>query len=225
MRNVHIVLLTKTVLNWIKFNSSKQNSNFSKYIPRERGGQPCVACPGAGMRTFPCICRGQPAAVLLHLTTGIFPANAGITLLYIVSTDIRVLYSPRTRGSSHGAEVRHEIHHIPRECGGQPTVACPGAGMRTFPLRKQGCPILADIGNLSIRLPPALAGMFRRAPNSNNLLRFEFPVRGVGSQKQMPLSTYHAFSLLSQSWLKRKEEGCPVGARLALHWQGPFNRQ
>lgn len=184
-----------------------------------------MACPGAGMRTFPCICRGQPAAVLLHLTTGIFPANAGVTLLYIVSTDIRVLYSPRTRGASHRAEVRHEIHHIPRERGGQPTVACPGAGMRTFPLRKQGCPILADIGNLSIRLPPALAGMFRRAPNSNNLLHFEFPVRGVDSQKQMPLSTYHAFSLLSQSWLKRKEEGCPVGARLALHWQGPFNRQ
>ena len=161
MRNVHIVLLTKTVLNWIKFNSSKQNSNFSKYIPRERGGhpiscctisplqrysprtrglpsvcrldrkhicifpanagvfpasnpylaipfniprerggQPTVACPGAGMRTFPCICRGQPASVLLHLTTGIFPANAGVTLLYIVSTDIRVLYSPRMRGSS-----------------------------------------------------------------------------------------------------------------------------
>ena len=47
-------------------------------FPRERGGQPCVACPGAGMRTFPCICRGQPAAVLLHLTTGIFPANAGV---------------------------------------------------------------------------------------------------------------------------------------------------
>lgn len=161
MRNVHIVLLTKTVLNWIKFNSSKQNLNFSKYIPRERGGlpvradlapapkaysprtrgsprlqtliwqfhsifpanagvilqirpakgrycniprerggQPCVACPGAGMRTFPCICRGQPAAVLLHLTTGIFPANAGVTLLYIVSIDIRVLYSPRMRGYS-----------------------------------------------------------------------------------------------------------------------------
>ena len=164
-----------------------------------------MACPGAGMRTFPCICRGQPAAVLLHLTIGIFPANAGVFLI--------------------GAVEFFAVLNIPRERGGQSTVACPGAGMRTFPLRKQGCPILADIGNLSIRLPPALAGMFRRAPNSNNLLRFEFPVRGVGSQKQMPLSTYHAFSLLSQSWLKRKEEGCPVGARLALHWQGPFNRQ
>ena len=220
MRNVHIVLLTKTVLNWIKFNSSKQNLNFSKYIPRERGGlpvradlapapkaysprtrgssrlqtliwqfhsifpanagvfliffikkqpprdiprergghpdtryvfkngqdiprecggQPTVACPGAGMRTFPCICRGQPASVLLHLTTGIFPAHAGVTLLYIVSTDIRVLYSPRTRGSSHkrdymqyisyifpahagvfliGAVEFFAVLNIPRECGG-----------------------------------------------------------------------------------------------------------
>lgn len=174
MRNVHIVLLTKTVLNWIKFDSSKQNSNFSKYIPRERGGhpklkcksarakaysprtrgsshkllhdlaaakifpanagvilqirpakerycniprerggQPCVACPGAGMRTFPCICRGQPAAVLLHLTTGIFPANAGVTLLYIVSTDIRVLYSPRTRGSPYGGMSGCRYANIP----------------------------------------------------------------------------------------------------------------
>ena len=144
MRNVHIVLLTKTVLNWIKFNSSKQNSNFSKYIPRERGGQPTVACPGAGMRTFPCICRGQPASVLLHLTTGIFPAHAGVTLLYIVSTDIRVLYSPRTRGSSqkqlcqwqkerifpanagvfpgmHNGRTR--VEHIPRERGGSSSVA------------------------------------------------------------------------------------------------------
>ena len=116
-----------------------------------------------------------------------------------------VQYSPRMRGSTYGGMS--------------------GCRYANIPLRKQGCPILADIGNLSIRLPPALAGMFRRAPNSNNLLRSEFPVRGVGSQKQMPLSTYHAFSLLSQSWLKRKEEGCPVGARLALHWQGPFNRQ
>ena len=131
------------------------------------------------------------------------------------------MHIPRERGG-HPTEQRLGTKYtiFPANAGGQPTVACPGAGMRTFPLRKQGCPILADIGNLSIRLPPALAGMFRRAPNSNNLLRFEFPVRGVASQKQMPLSTYHAFSLLLQSWLKRKEEGCPVGARLALHWQG-----
>ena len=174
-------------------------------IPRECGGQPCVACPGAGMRTFPCICRGQPAAVLLHLTIGIFPANAGVFLIGAVEFFCGLEYSPRTRGSTYGGMS--------------------GCRYANIPLRKQGCPILADIGNLSIRLPPALAGMFRRAPNSNNLLRSEFPVRGVGSQKQMPLSTYHAFSLLSQSWLKRKEEGCPVGARLALHWQGPFNRQ
>ena len=184
-----------------------------------------MACPGAGMRTFPCICRGQPAAVLLHLTTGIFPANAGV-ILQIRPAKERYCNIPRERGG-HPTEQRLGTKYtiFPANAGGQPTVACPGAGMRTFPLRKQGCPILADIGNLSIRLPPALAGMFRRAPNSNNLLRFEFPVRGVASQKQMPLSTYHAFSLLSQSWLKRKEEGCPVGARLALHWQGPFNRQ
>ena len=69
-------------------------------IPRERGGQPCVACPGAGMRTFPCICRGQPAAVLLHLTTGIFPANAGV---------FPGMHNGRTR-----------VEHIPRERGGHP---------------------------------------------------------------------------------------------------------
>ena len=148
----------------------------------------------------------------------------GSTRSCVASFDHRNI--PRERGG-HPTEQRLGTKYtiFPANAGGQPTVACPGAGMRTFPLRKQGCPILADIGNLSIRLPPALAGMFRRAPNSNNLLRFEFPVRGVASQKQMPLSTYHAFSLLSQSWLKRKEEGCPVGARLALHWQGAFHRQ
>ena len=159
MRNMHIVLLTKTVLNWIKFNSSKQNSNFSKYIPRERGGQPCVACPGAGMRTFPCICRGQPAAVLLHLTTGIFPANAGVTLLYIVSTDIRVLYSPRTRGSSHRAEVRHEIHHIPRERGGQPIIRNRGVLAAVYSPRTRGSSLVCIMAEQEWNIFPANAGV------------------------------------------------------------------
>ena len=202
---MHIVLLTKTALNRIKFNSSKQNFNFSKCIPRERGGLPVFhKCAIKFIKYSPRM-RGSTYGGV----SGCRYANISLHM----------------QGSTRSCAASFDHRNIPRERGGQPTVACPGAGMRTFPLRKQGCPILADIGNLSIRLPPALAGMFRRAPNSNNLLRFEFPVRGVGSQKQMPLSTYHAFSLLSQSWLKRKEEGCPVGARLALHWQGPFNRQ
>lgn len=68
-------------------------------------------------------------------------------------------YSPRTRGSSHRAEVRHEIHHIPRERGGLPVVVArrpvsfaysprtrgstyggvSGCRYANIPLRKQGC--------------------------------------------------------------------------------------
>lgn len=175
-------------------------------IPRERGGHPFIHSE----YRYPRIIFPANAGVFLTTTAMLFaefdiPRERGGLPIKETICSIYHTYSPRTRGLTYGGMS--------------------GCRYANIPLRKQGCPILADIGNLSIRLPPALAGMFRRTPNSNNLLRSEFPVRGVGSQKQMPLSTYHAFSLLSQSWLKRKEEGCPVGARLALHWQGPFNRQ
>lgn len=90
-------------------------------IPRERGGHPFIHSE----YRYPRI---------------IFPANAGVFLVQAIFATVNtniprergglpqksekmtftIEYSPRTRGSSHGAEVRHEIHHIPRERGGLP---------------------------------------------------------------------------------------------------------
>ena len=69
-----------------------------------------MACPGAGMRTFPCICRGQPAAVLLHLTTGIFPANAGV-IPQLWQGGRYLLHIPRERG---GQPFIHSEYRYPR---------------------------------------------------------------------------------------------------------------
>ena len=100
------------------FPSRHSFTSYARHIPRERGGQPCVACPGAGMRTFPCICRGQPAAVLLHLTTGIFPANAGVILMCAVDFFARV--------------------DIPRERGGQPIIRNRGVLAAVYSPRMRG---------------------------------------------------------------------------------------
>ena len=37
------------------------DSACESYIPRARGGLPTVACPGAGMRTLPCVSRDATA--------------------------------------------------------------------------------------------------------------------------------------------------------------------
>ena len=127
MRNVHIVLLTKTVLNWIKFNSSKQNSNFSKYIPRERGGHPISCCTISPLQRYSPRTRGLPSVCRLdrkHIC--IFPANAGV---FPASNPYLAI-----------------PFNIPRERGGQPTVACPGAGMRTFPCVSRDAPFSQILG-------------------------------------------------------------------------------
>ena len=121
MRNVHIVLLTKTVLNWIKFNSSKQNFNFSKYIPRERGGLPPTDRALKEIKKYSPRTRGSSRDASLEARRKlIFPANAGVfpsALIWLLLqkhiprergglpsfkplSGNSIQYSPRTRGSS-----------------------------------------------------------------------------------------------------------------------------
>ena len=89
MRNVHIVLLTKTVLNWIKFNSSKQNFNFSKYIPRERGGLPVRADLAPAPKAYSPRTRGSSRLqTLIWQFHSIFPANAGVNLRWRVRVQV-----------------------------------------------------------------------------------------------------------------------------------------
>ena len=115
MRNMHIVLLTKTALNWIKFNSSKQNFNFSKYIPRERGGLPNW-CGGVffAVLNIPRERGGQPII-----------RNRGV---------LAAVYSPRTRGSSLVRIMAEQEWNIfPANAGVIPTLGTCSKTARIFP--------------------------------------------------------------------------------------------
>ena len=117
---MHIVLLTKTALNWIKFNSSKQNFNFSKYIPRERGGLPvfhkCAIkfikySPRMRGSTYGGVSGCRYANISLHMQGSTrscvasfdhrnIPRERGGLPIIRNRGVLAALYSPRTRGSS-----------------------------------------------------------------------------------------------------------------------------
>ena len=77
-----------------------------------------MACPGAGMRTFPCICRGQPC-----LTAEGVP---------------HVQYSPRTRGSTYGGVSGCRYANISLHKQGCPILADIRNLAIRSPLRWQG---------------------------------------------------------------------------------------
>lgn len=64
-------------------------------IPRERGGQPTVACPGAGMRTFPCVSRDAPFSQILGISPSDYPLRwQGCSDAHLIQTICCVLNSP-----------------------------------------------------------------------------------------------------------------------------------
>lgn len=81
-----------------------QTAFMSKYILPANAGVFLIQTEEATLnKHIPRECGGQPHDVVGAVEVSIyFPANAGVTLLYIVSTDIRVSYSPRMRGSTYG---------------------------------------------------------------------------------------------------------------------------
>ena len=64
-------------------------------IPRECGGQPTVACPGAGMRTFPCVSRDAPFSQILGISPSDYPLRwQGCSDAHLIQTIYCVLNSP-----------------------------------------------------------------------------------------------------------------------------------
>ena len=143
MRNMHIVLLTKTALNWIKFNSSKQNFNFSKYIPRERGGHPISCCTISPLQRYSPRTRGSSRLqTLIWQFHSIFPANAGVNLRWRVRVQV--------------------CEHSPCVSRDAPFSQILGISPSDYPLRWQGCSDAHLIQTIYCVLNSPYAGLLLR---------------------------------------------------------------
>ena len=117
MRNMHIVLLTKTALNWIKFNSSKQNFNFSKvYSPRTRGSSHKLLHDLAAAKIFPANAGVFRLQTLIWQFHSIFPANAGSTYGGVSGCRYANI-SLHMQGSTRICAASFDHRNIPRERG------------------------------------------------------------------------------------------------------------
>ena len=90
------------------------------YSPRTRGSTCVSVFTRCGLPIFPANAGVNPINFLFFSLAGYIPRERGGLPQKSEKMTFTIEYSPRTRGSSHRAEVRHEIHHIPRERGGLP---------------------------------------------------------------------------------------------------------
>ena len=105
----------------------------SAYSPRTRGSTLC-GVSGCRYANISLHMQGSTRSCAASFDHRNIPRERGGHPLFERLTFKVTGYSPRTRGSTLLDRRRCSARSIfPRECGGQPTVACPGAGMRTFP--------------------------------------------------------------------------------------------